>query len=282
MSRPGNNLPDFRELQLEFTAHVRNPQISGIPEGVEPRRMKIYLDLVYGNVENLLSNTFPVTRRLFTDEAWEALVRDYLHRHKAGSPYFLEIPQEFLEFLASTRAAGIKDAQTGGAGAGDPPWLLELCHYEWVELALDLAEGQLPWDSVDPDGDLMSSQWVVSPLMWSLGYQWPVHKIGPSTVEALEQESTFLIVFRDSQFKVRFMESDPATSRFLELLGPVADEVQVQGEADTQPRLREVIDQMQTELPQLEPAVVEQKMLATLKALRDAEIVLGPKKKVLS
>lgn len=95
----GSNLPDFRELQLDFTAHVRNPQINGIPKGLEPRRMKIYTELLFNNVEKFLSTTFPVTRATFSDEAWYALVRDYLHRHKATSPYFLEIPQEFMEYL---------------------------------------------------------------------------------------------------------------------------------------------------------------------------------------
>lgn len=259
VSQPGSNLPDFRELQLDFTAHIRNPQVNGIPDGLEPRRMKIYLELLYNNVENFLSNTFPITRHAFADDAWEALVRDYLHRHKATSPYFLEIPQEFMEFLSSTR----------GEDKGDPPWLLEMCHYEWVELALDVADLELPWEQVDPDGDFMNSPWVVSPLIWSLGYQWPVHTIGADTAADVEQHPTFLIVFRDSQDKVRFIESDAPTSRFLQLLGD---------NDGTHLTLGEAIAQMKTELPQLQPAAVEEKMLATLKTLRGAEIVLGPQR----
>jgi len=263
VSQPGSNLPDFREMQLDFTAHIRNPAINARPEGLEPRRMKIYLELLYNNIEKFLSNTFPVTRSTFTDERWEALVRDYLHRHKATSPYFLEIPQEFMEFLSSTRTG--EDAHPDSDN--DPLWLLEMCHYEWVELALDVADLELPWDSVDPDGDFMGSPWVVSPLLWSLGYEWPVHTIGPSTVSTLEKKPTFLIVFRDAKDKVRFLESDAPTSRFLALLG----------EEQT---LREAIDQIAIEMPQLSAAEVETKMLATLKKLRGTEIVLGPKKKL--
>ena len=259
MSQPGSNLPDFREMQLEFTAHIRNPSINAKPEGLETRRMKIYLELLYNNVEKFLSNTFPVTRSTFADERWEALVRDYLHRHKATSPYFLEIPQEFMEFLSSTRVgeAAHPDA------VNDPEWLLEMCHYEWVELALDVADLELPWEAVDPDGDFLGSRWVISPLLWSLGYEWPVHTIGPSTVATLEKKPTFLIVFRDAKDKVRFLESDAPTSRFLALLG----------EDRT---LREVIDQMVVEMPQLKAAEVETKMLATLKKLRGTDVVLGP------
>jgi len=255
----GSNLPDFRALQLELTAHVRNPSINAIPKGLDPRRVKVYRELLYNNVEKFLSNTFPVTRSTFDDDRWQALVRDYLHRHKATSPYFLEIPQEFLEFLSTTRSGpdGHQDS------ANDPPWLLEMCHYEWVELALDVADLELPWDDVNPEGDFFGSRWVISPLLWSLGYEWPVHTIGPTTVGSLVKKPTFLIVFRDAKDKVRFLESDAPTSRFLVLLG----------EDRT---LREVIDQMTLEMPQLATDEVETKMLATLESLREKGVVLGP------
>lgn len=262
----GSNLPDFRALQLEFTAHIRHPQKNGIPEGVEPRRMQIYRELVFNNVENFLSTTFPVTRSCFTGDDWRELVRDYLHRHKASSPYFLEIPQEFMEFLAATETPAATDS-VDEASRGAPPWLLELCHYEWVELALDVADLELPWDQVDPDADAMESALIVSPLIWSLGYHWPVHTIGPENKTNVQKCSTLLIVFRDRQDKVRFMESDPPTSRFLELLG-------------TNVSLRECIDQMNVEMPQLTTTQVEEKMLATLKNLRGADIVLGPARAV--
>jgi len=260
MHSKGSNLPDYRALQLDFTAHVRNPNINDRPAGLSARRMKIYLDLIFNNVENFLSSTFPVTRSTFADEAWFALIRDYLHRHKATSPYFLEIPQEFMEFLSTTRAG-----EDGEPFADDPPWLLELCHYEWVELALDVADIELPWESVDPDADLMSSSLVVSPLIWSLGYRWPVHTIGRNNQADIAQQPTFLIVFRDRADKVRFIQSDPPTTRFLELLGSTDS-------------LRQCIDHMVTELPNLTPQQVEEKMLATLKTLRGADIVLGPQR----
>ena len=260
-------------MQLDFTAHIRNPKHNGLPEGLEPRRMKIYLELLYNNVENFLSTTFPVARSTFTAAAWELLVRDYLHRHKASSPYFLEIPQEFLEFLANTRAESHPQ---------DPPWLLELCHYEWVELALDVADLEMPWDRVDPDADFWRSPWVVSPLIWSLGYRYPVHTIGPNNSGDVAEQATWLIVFRDSDYKVRFIESDAPTSRFLELLGGSesgasdAADGSDPVDAGSAPVLRAVVDQMIQEMPQLSSADVERKMLATLRTLRGADIVLGP------
>ena len=83
------------------------------------------------------------------------------------------------------------------AEAGDPPFMLELAHYEWVELALDVSDAQVP-----------AQGW--SPLAWPLAYQWPVQRIGvdyqPLTPPA---EPTCLLVWRDAQDKVRFMQLSP-------------------------------------------------------------------------
>mgnify|MGYP006138349625 CR=1 FL=1 len=59
---------------------------------------------------------------------WRALVRDFYREFRAGTPLFPELPREFIQYL-----------QERGDGRGDPPWLLELAHYEWVELALSVA-----------------------------------------------------------------------------------------------------------------------------------------------
>jgi hypothetical protein len=214
--------------------------------------MKIYLELIYNNIESFLSTTFPVTRSIYSDANWEKLVREYLHRHQATSPYFLEIPQEFLQFLSE-----------GCNAQADPPWLLELCHYEWVELALDVADLEQSWDLVDPGADLLTSKWVVSPLIWSLSYRYPVHKIGPSNHASIVAEPTYLIVFRDGKDKVRFMESDAPTNRLIDLLA----------DAKT---LAEAIERLVIELPHLKGVAVRQMVMATLAKLRAAEILLGP------
>ena len=54
------------------------------------------------------------------------------------------------------------------AGSDDPPFLLELAHYEWVELALDIAEQELP-ERVDISAEqLLAGRPLISPLAWPL------------------------------------------------------------------------------------------------------------------
>ena len=168
--------------------------------------MQIYVDLFYRNIEGFLSSTFPVARTLFEDERWHAMVRDFVHRHVSDSPYFMEIPQEFLEYLANERD-----------GDGDPEFLLELCHYEWVELDLDLSPESLPPRS--HIADLLAAHLVVSPLARSLRYAFPVHQLGKDNQpDSAPAAPTFLIVYRNRHDRVRFMESNAVTARLLQLL----------------------------------------------------------------
>lgn len=174
--------------------------------------MRIYAELFYNNVEGFLSGTFPVVRSLLDDVSWHGLVRDFFDRHRSRSPLFLEIPEEFLAFLRDERDAGPRAVQS------DPPWLYELCHYEWVELALDVADVTLPVADIDPEGDLLDGVPVVSPLVETLGYRWPVHELGPGHVPAAPGAPTWLVVWRNRSERVRFMAANAVTIRLLDLL----------------------------------------------------------------
>ena len=199
----------LQQLQNEFTAHVRNPSSIAAPAGIEGRRMKIYNDLIYNNIESFLSGGFPVLRSLHRDEDWHLLVRDFIVSYRCDSPYFLEISQEFLNYLMQVRKAS----------PVDPPFMLELAHYEWVELALDVDPEEIPREGVDTEGDLLAGVPVLSPLVMSLQYTYPVHLLGPGTEpDVAPAEPTFLVVYRNAADEVKFMESNAATARLLELL----------------------------------------------------------------
>ena len=58
----------FKKTQYEFTAHLRDPEKNPAPEGIEDRRLGIYRDLLYNNVEGFISGGFPVIRSIYNDE----------------------------------------------------------------------------------------------------------------------------------------------------------------------------------------------------------------------
>ncbi|MBE9538739.1 MAG: putative DNA-binding domain-containing protein [Proteobacteria bacterium] len=196
----------LRKAQFAMADFLRDPQAKPAPQGVEPRRLKIYQDLVYNNIEGFISGGFPILRSLYADAQWHALVHQFIDGHRCHTPYFLEISQEFLDFLTSEYQAL----------ESDPPFIAELAHYEWVELALDISE-----ESLDEFGELadpLREIPTLSPLAWLLSYQFPVHKVGPAFQPDTVDEPTFLVVYRNREDKVCFMELNPATARLLELL----------------------------------------------------------------
>ncbi len=200
---------DFRARQYAFTAHIRDPERHPPPPDVAPRRMAVYRDLLFHNVCSFLESSFPVLHALYQPDAWQRLARAFFARHRCRTPYFTRITEEFLQFLQTEYTPG----------ADDPPFLHELAHYEWVELALYLAEGEAVPDGVDPHGDLLEEVPVLSPLAWPLAYRWPVHRLGPDyRPQEPPAEPSYLVVYRDARDAVRFLAVNAVTARLLQLL----------------------------------------------------------------
>lgn len=198
--------PDFQEKQYAFAAHIRDPQNVPAPDGVEDRRMAIYRELFFNNLRSLMSNMFPVLKKLHADDKWRRLIRKFMQRHEAQTPYFLELPAEFLNFLQNEYEPETDDF----------PFLIELAHYEYIELALSVSDASNDPEGVDPDGDLLSSVPVKSALAWVFAYQYPVHRISAEYQPAEPGEQpTYLAVYRRSNDKVGFLELNPVTAGLL-------------------------------------------------------------------
>lgn len=247
--------PAFVRQQYAFAAHIRNPEKNPGPEGIEERRMKIYRELFYNNIEGFIANTYPVLRRILPDDRWHAMMRDYFAQHISHTPLFPEMPREFLKYLEHERIPQ----------PDDPPFLLELAHYEWVELALSLLDEKIDATEIDAQGDLLDGIPVISPLAWALSYRFPVHKIGPDfqPSEAGGMQ-THLIVYRDADFDVRFIEINPVTARLLQLF---SGEDAVSGRA--------ALQQVAAELNHPQPGIVIQGGMELLNDLRRRQVILG-------
>lgn len=195
----------LRESQFEMARYLRSPSGEGAPQGIEQRRLDIYRRLVYNNIEGFISGGFPVLRSLYQDTDWHELVRAFVEQHRCHSPYFLEISQEFLHYLLEEHRPR----------PVDPPFMTELAHYEWVELALDVADEETPPAARVEDPLAVVPQ--LSPLAWLLSYRFPVHRIGPGNRPQQAGDPTYLVVYRDHQEQVQFMELNALTARLLEL-----------------------------------------------------------------
>ncbi|MFP6681546.1 MAG: putative DNA-binding domain-containing protein [Gammaproteobacteria bacterium] len=199
---------DFRALQFEFTAHIRDPENNAAPAGIEDRRLGIYRELLYRNVEGFIANSFPVLRSIIPDEKWHTMVRRYFAQHRARTPLFPKLPQEFLHYLA--------DPKTPNDG---PPYMQELAHYEWLELEASLDKRELNSEALDENLDCLNGIPVLNPIARAHAYQFPVHRVSP-TFQPTEagDEPTYLVVYRDRADKVAFMLLNPITARLIDLI----------------------------------------------------------------
>lgn len=245
----------LEELQRRFAAHLRDPAASPAPEGIEERRLQVYRELFFDNISDSLAGTFPVLHGILGAGRWTALVRDFYRDYRCHTPLFLEIPREFVDYLGEAREAR----------PDDPPFLHELAHYEWVELALAIEEHEIAAVPADPGGDLLEGVPVLSPLAWPLAYRFPVHRLGPEYQPAgPPAEPSFYIARRDRNDEVGVIQVNAVTLRLVEHLQQDPDRT---GGAH--------LEALAVELPQLGRDAIVAGGAEALREMLQVDVVLG-------
>lgn len=198
----------FKETQYHFAAHIRDPEHEPAPDRIEDRRMAIYRDLFFNNISGTLQSAFPVIHSLFSDDKWQTLVRDFMIKHQCKTPLFVEIAREFMAYLDNERLSD-----------DDPPFLSELAHYEWVELALSIHEAEFKRTPLDHKEDCLSLHYQQSALAWLLVYQFPVHQISmDNQPQSPNNTPVCLLVMRNEADEIKFIELNPVSARLMDLL----------------------------------------------------------------
>lgn len=246
-------LPAFQRYQLQFAGHLRDPAGQSRPRGVAAKRMRVYTEIVFNNLYASVSACFPVARRVLGQRAWRKLVRGFFAQHRCHSPLFRQIPEEFLRYLDSLDTAALSAL---------PPFMKQLAHYEWIELALAVTDAETDPAQVDPEGDLLAGRPALAPALALLAYDYPVQRIS-ARFKPQQPEPVSLLVFRNADDEVRFVELNAVTARLLGIL---------QTEVSTG---REALEKVAAELAHPEPQAVVQFGLGVLAELRAQGAILG-------
>jgi len=195
-------MSELFSLQKAFTEHLRDPDHTPVPAGLDKRRMGVYSELIFNNVSALLSDFFPVIRSLLSEDQWRQMVRDFFISHQSQTPYFMELSGEFVEYLSHTQMIG-----------GLPDFLVQLAHYEWVELAVYTMDEELPPTTISV-ADLAMSPLTLIDLAQPLAYSFPVHRISKA-YQPTTEEATYLLVCRSIDESVKFFELQPLSYQLL-------------------------------------------------------------------
>jgi hypothetical protein len=239
----------FQSFQQDMARHLRDPHHTMRPAGVPARCMAVYNEMLFNNVCGFIDTCLPLSRKLLGDTAWQRLCRTFYRDWPLRTPWFRDIPREFVRYL-----------QEGQPKQPLPRWLPDLAHYEWAELAVDVMDVTRP--PANPQGDLMANMVVLNPARMNLHYDWAVHRIGEQH-KPRKPMDTHLVVYRDAHDAVQFTEVNAATAHVLALLD-------TQSMTGTQ-AMQHIAQQMQH--PQPEQLIAFGASL--LKQLHTQDIVLG-------
>ncbi|MBE9515340.1 MAG: putative DNA-binding domain-containing protein [Proteobacteria bacterium] len=250
-----DSVPGFIQTQLNFASYIRDPDNAPAPTDVELRRMQVYRELFFNNVESFMAASYPVLCEVMGETRWHRFIKNYFSRHQAKTPLFPLMPAELLDYLKHEYQP-LDD---------DPVFIHELAHYEWMELELSNSEAIADLQQINPNGDLLKGMPVISPLAAPLRYHYPVHQI---SIDAQPQHAddipTYLLMYRDRQDEVEFTEINALSYRLLQL---VSDNETLSG--------TQILQVICTELPELEPAIIMDGGRQILEQMKLRGILLG-------
>ena len=245
---------DFQARQLAFAAHLRDPARHPAPDDVAVERVALYRELLYRNVDDALTRAFPVLQTLLPADVWQTMVAAYFASHRARTPLYPRMAEEFLAWLATREAA-----------PRWPPFLAELARYEWAEAEVLFDPSEFDARAIATDVALLDGCVVPNPVLRSAVYRFPVHRIGP---DYQPQEApalpTYLVVCRRRDDRAGFMELNAVAARLLELI------LLQDGRTG-----RELLEAIADELKHPAPAAVIEGGRDILQTLFKQDIVLG-------
>jgi len=252
--------PSFAEVQKTFTAHMRDPSINPGPADIEDRRLQIYRDLVFNNIESLIAGSFPVLKTIYPSQQWKVLIRAFVRDHISHTPHFPKMPQEFLMFLQQREQEQERL---------EFPFTQELAHYEWLELAIDLDTRSITHAPVNNAEVFLHQCPVINPISTTLAFTWPVHQIGPDFLpEEAPEQPTYIVVYRNSKLVTGFMELNPLAAMLIEKINANANQT---GE--------EILHQISAEIGHTNPSVVIQGGCELMYDMTAKHILLGARPK---
>ncbi|MCL1078278.1 DUF2063 domain-containing protein [Parashewanella spongiae] len=244
----------FVDIQNEFMDYIKDPSLP-LPSSMPLKRMTVYRELFFNNVKGFVSNSFPVLESLYEEDVWVELIQKFFVTHDCHSPIFIEIAQEFLLFLQNEYELT----------EDDPIFMLELAHYEWLELVVSVARATRELTSITPN-DVTEKTLCLSDSTRVAQYSFDVQHISIDyqPTEPLETPE-FFCVFLDTDEEVSFLKLTPLSAQVLSYI-----------EQAEKVKFIEITQWLEQMYPQMEPAAIQQGCLQLLSQMVEKNIVLTP------
>lgn len=75
-----------------------------VPAGYTAAGLRVYRHLVYLGASQMIEAHFPAVREQLGDDAWRTLIEAFIRQSEWTSPYFGDLKDDFLAYLARESA----------------------------------------------------------------------------------------------------------------------------------------------------------------------------------
>lgn len=179
-------------FQEQLARAVRRADAAEI-DGLAPERLAVYARLVRNNVHSFIRRCYPETARHCPPEQWAAAQEGFIADGRAHSPYFQDIPGEFLAYCRQVFRL--------------PEHLLELMRFEHSQLLAETAPTP-PDNSFEWDEDTL---FRLSPAALLADYPFNPSAETPD----FQADPATLLVWQDNEGSVYHSRLDPVDAVLL-------------------------------------------------------------------
>ena len=90
-------------MSSAFFDHVRG-RSDEVPAGYTAQGLRVYRHLVYLGVSQMIEAHFPAVREKLGEAGWRTLIEAYIRQSTWTSPYYGDLTDDFLAYLARESA----------------------------------------------------------------------------------------------------------------------------------------------------------------------------------
>ncbi len=195
--------PETYQIEKNLVHWCKTGQPVRIP-GTRQKGLQQYRRLLRNNFNEVMKQAFPIARTVLPEAQWDRLIDDFMAAHPAATPQIWKLPREFYHFV---KANGYGDRMA-------LPFLNDLLHFEWIEIAVHTMPDQNRGIS-HQKGDPMKDRITVNPEHRLIRLSYPVHLYAAGEVEK-HKGDYFVLTFRRKDFEVLFMDLPPLHAFYFE------------------------------------------------------------------
>jgi hypothetical protein len=185
--------PDTIKIQQDLAMYCRSGDTPAIP-GTTDGRLLHYRRLVLNVVSGTISQAYPITRKVLSEEEWQESFDRFFVEHDAQTPILWKLPYEFYLY--------VRDHDY--AGKFNKPWLNELLWFEWLEIDVHMMPDE-KHEAYSERGDILLDPLIVNKDSRIIRLEYPVHLYPLAEVEERKGDYYLLIYREQESGTVRFV-----------------------------------------------------------------------------